>query len=143
MTKSDVQTSLRLPEELRNRLAQAASAEGRGIGEEIRRRLERTFAEDDAVTVRVPPTQDEETGRTLRVFAAMAAIVAGEWSPWHADAGAFAVFKAGIEDVLSRHQPEAGGAVPKTDRGAALFKGDPVRAGGVLAFSAEIAEGLI
>jgi phytoene/squalene synthetase len=136
MTKSDVQTSLRLPEELRDRLAAASAAEGRGIGEEIRRRLEASFGS-------APASEDTKTGNLLRVIARAAAILDEHWSAWHADAGAFAVFHAAIEDVLMRQQPDNSGAVPKTDRGASLFHGDPERAGGVLAFTAEMAENLI
>ncbi len=137
MTKSDVQTSLRLSEELRNRLAAFAAAEGRGIGEEIRRRLETSFGS-------APVPEDPKTGNLLRVIARAAAILEEHWAPWHADAGAFAVFHAAIEDVFARQQPDASGAVPKTDRGASLFGGDdPQRAGGVLAFTAEMAENLI
>lgn len=136
MTQSDVQTSLRLPEELRDRLAQAATENGRGIGEEMRRRLEASFGS-------VPTSEDQKTSQLLRVIARSAAILVEHWALWHEDAGAWAVFRGAIEDVLTERRPEATGAVPKTERGASLFKSAPEQAGSTLAFVAEIAEGLI
>jgi hypothetical protein len=126
---------LRLPVELRDRLAAAATAEGRSLGEEVRRRLDASFGS-------APMVEDQKTGDLLRVVARCAAILDKEWAPWHADAGAFAVFQAAVDDVLSHHKPETIGATPKTDRGRALFDGAPEKAGNVLAFTAELAEGL-
>lgn len=137
MPASDAQTSLRLPQELRDQLGSAADAAGRSVGEEIRRRLEASFAGSP------PAAADHRTSDLLRVIARCAAILSEHWAPWHADAAAFAVFHAAIEDRLSRHRPEASGATAKTDRGEKLFAGDPERAGGLLAFSAELAEGLV
>ena len=134
MTKSDVQTSLRLPEELRDRLTQAAVENGRGIGEEMRRRLEASFGSA------APAPDDPQTARLLRVIARSAAILNQEWAPWHADAGAWAVFKAAVESTLAEHRPEATGAAMSL-RGASLFTGENV--GDVLCFMAELAEGLV
>jgi hypothetical protein len=139
MASTEIQTSLRMSEALRDRLARAAAEAGRGLGEEVRRRLEASFGS-------APVVEDPKTADLLRVIARAAAILDKQVAAWHADAGAFAVFKAAIEDVLSRQKPEATSAVPKTDRGAALFQGSsasPERAGEMLAFSAELAEGLI
>ena len=135
MAASEIQTSLRMPEALRDRLAQAATANGRGLGEEIRRRLEASFGS-------APVSADPKTADLLRVVARAAAILNEQWAPWHADAGPFAVFKAAIEDVLSRQQPEASGTTKKSYRGAVLFDAStpPERQGAMLAMLAEIAE---
>lgn len=138
MAASEIQTSLRMPEALRDRLAQAASEAGRGLGEEIRRRLEASFGS-------TPVSADPKTGDLLRLIARAAAILAEHWVPWHEDAGPFAVFNAAIENVLSRQQPKASGAIKKSYRGAVMFDAStpPERQGAMLAMLAEIAEGLI
>lgn len=135
MPARDAQTSLRLPQELRHRLGSAADAAGRSVGEEIRRRLEASFAGS------APAVEDQRTSDLLRVIARASAILAKEWAAWHADAGAFAVFGAAIEDVLSRQQPETTSAARKTDQGKKLFAGP--NAGAVLAFAAEATENLL
>ena len=101
MTKSDVQTSLRLPEELRERLAQAAAENGRGIGEEMRRRLEASF--DGVPSADDPKTADLLAAvlrltREAGVFAAEMALLErdGPEPRWHETPFAVAVVRAGL-----------------------------------------------
>ena len=55
MAKTDAQTALRMSEGLHRRLSKAAEAAGHSLGEEMRRRLERSFA----------LAADAETGQLL------------------------------------------------------------------------------
>ncbi len=138
MATTDLQTSLRMPAPLRDRLLAAAEANSRGIGAEICHRLEASFGP-------APVTADAKTAGLLQVIARAAAILQKEWTLWHADAKAFGVFKAAINDVLTRQQPPAAGKpAPMSYRGATLFgEGPPERAGSVLSILAEIAEGQV
>jgi hypothetical protein len=107
MTKSDVQTSLRLPEELRDRLTQAAADHGYGIGEEIRRRLEASFAGGTA-------TADGKTSQVIHAFAWTAEIVGSSYLQWHADRFAFEIVKAAVNAAMDYYRPP-GEPVSKVD----------------------------
>jgi hypothetical protein len=89
----DIQTSLRLPRELYERLSQAAG--NRGIGEEIRQRLQRSFG--DKLT-------DPKTRKLLSAinFVATSMTLDGNW---HEDLNLFRVFKAALVALLSRFEP--------------------------------------
>ena len=86
----DVQTSLRMSKELRDRLAQAAEDNGRAIGEEIRRRLEASFGP-------APSTSDPKTAALLNRIDDMVGS-AGLMNdlPWHEDPLANAVLRAAL-----------------------------------------------
>lgn len=136
MPKSDVQSSLRLPEELRDRLAQAAADNGHGIGEEMRRRLEASFGS-------APLSDDQKTAKLLQVIARAAAILTSEWAAWHEDARACAVFKAAVADLIGRRQVVdiLSDRPKKSDRAERMFGGPLDKDADMLAFLAEIAEG--
>ena len=53
MAKTDAQTALRMSEDLHRRLSKAAEVAGRSLGEEMRRRLDRSSAS----------SSDAETGQ--------------------------------------------------------------------------------
>jgi len=99
MAKSDVQTSLRLPEELRDRLAAAADKGGRGIGEEIRRRLEASFKSE-------PNSDDPKTGELLAGVARMAEFLARYYPQWHMDGFSFKAFKYATDKLIGIYQPK-------------------------------------
>jgi hypothetical protein len=87
----DMQTSLRMSKELRDRLARAAEVNGRPIGEEMRRRLEASFALSPKDTV------DSETAKLahrVTELAALAGVVSGR--PWHENAFANVLLRAAL-----------------------------------------------
>ena len=98
MPKSDVQTSLRLPEVLRDRLAQAAAETGHGIGEEMRLRLEASFKPQ-------PTDGDPRTLQFAEAVKIAAANLGRVCAPWHKDPFAFAIFKVAFDTLLQRFQP--------------------------------------
>ena len=88
--REDAQTSLRLPQELRDRLGSAAGAAGRSVGEEIRRRLEASFGRD-------PAADDPETARLARMIIRLVEAMSSECErPWHEDPWAVAVVRAAL-----------------------------------------------
>jgi len=102
----DVQTSLRMPEELRDRLAKAAEENGRGIGEEMRRRLEASFRP-------APATDDPKTTNLLRLVAQLADHVGLTCErPWHEDPFAAAVARVGLGLLI---RPVEGDVKPLPD----------------------------
>jgi hypothetical protein len=116
-SEKDVQTSLRLPAAMYEGLSKAATERGTGIGEEIRARLEESFA----LEVREPE---------IRLFAEAIIQAARHIEPsygsWCKDPFAFAVFKVAINTLLtssgrragqSRHpQIPMGLPIPSSDR---------------------------
>jgi Arc-like DNA binding domain len=103
VAKADTQTSLRLSEELRDRLATTAAAKGHGIGEEIRQRLEASFE--------MPAADDPKTPKLLAAIDHVAAgmILDGNW---YDDLHLFQVFKVAVLTLLSRFEPS--GASPNS-----------------------------
>jgi hypothetical protein len=85
-----------MPEELRDRLAQAAAKNGHGIGEEMRRRLEASFGP--------APSGDPKTRQLLAAIAHVpdGMILDGNW---HEDQHLFQVFKEALLLLLSRFKP--------------------------------------
>jgi len=78
MAKSDVQTSLRLSEELRDRLATAAVDNRHGIGEDMRQRLEASFKFE-------PNSDDPKMRELLAGVARMAEFLARYYPQWHTE----------------------------------------------------------
>ena len=138
MPASDAQTSLRLPVELRDRVAQAAASEGRSLGEEIRRRLEASFGSAPAAV------EDQKTASLLKRIIHADRMLREEWTPWHRDRAAFDIFRAAVDDLLRSSRPvpplegidQPNEPAPMTENGVSLFKGTTEDAGNRLAFLA-------
>jgi hypothetical protein len=90
-----IQSAVRLPRSLHERLKKEGGR--RGMGEEIRRRLEYAFAaagtSSDAIT-------DELLAETNDIARDLS-----RYGLWHADRHAFDVFKSAVNALLSNHQP--------------------------------------
>jgi hypothetical protein len=106
-----VQTAVRLPQSLRDRLSKAGGE--RGLGEEIRRRLEASFEAAKAPA-------DPNTPELLDAIAFCAEEIARELRPWSADAFAFRVLKEAISLLLADFEPE-GEAVPPPNPDSVLI----------------------
>jgi hypothetical protein len=110
------QSAVRLPRSLHERLKKAGGA--RGMGEEIRRRLEASFeAEGEAPTD--PKTR--ELLEAISFLATRGAIFYGDWSE---DAFAFQVLKGSVDMLFKRYQPEGDLVHPKanpTELGETIF----------------------
>jgi hypothetical protein len=100
-----VQSAIRLPRSLHERLKQAGG--DRGMGEEIRRRLEASFDAEKAPAN--PKTRD-----LLEAIASFTVETTGYYGNWSEDAFAFDVLKACVDMFFTRYQPK-GEAVPKPD----------------------------
>src|ERR1700751_4932163 len=92
-----IQSAVRLPRSLHERLQKAGGE--RGMGEEIRRRLELTFAGEGAPTDQITDEVITEIGEISRDLL--------RYGPWHADPAAFNVFKAALNALLLNHQPRS------------------------------------
>ena len=97
----DIQTSLRLPRELYERLLQAAG--DRGIGEEIRQRCQASFAPE--------PSDDPKTAELATAVAKLASEASSYYRPWHEDPHTFAIVKVGMDLLLACYRPK-GDPVP-------------------------------
>jgi len=93
-----IQSAVRLPRSLHQRLKKAGGE--RGMGEEIRRRLEASFA----VKVKVP--SDPKTRELVEKIEQLVLNTPLD-KPWHADREAFLVFQAAINATLSRYEPSS------------------------------------
>ncbi len=114
-----VQTAVRLPQSLRDRLSKAGGE--RGLGEEIRVRLEASFTADKAPA-------DPKTPQLLDAISFCAEEIARDLRPWSADPFAFAVLKETISALLTDLEPE-GEAVPHPNPDSVLvflFDDEPV-----------------
>jgi hypothetical protein len=108
-----IQVAVRLPRELQERLKQAGGE--RGMGEEIRRRLEASF---DAERAPGNPKTQELLDAISFAAEEEAAYYNGNW--WE-DPFAFDVFKEYVNLLLANCRPE-GEVVPKpTELGGILF----------------------
>ena len=98
-----VQTAVRLPQSLRDRLSKAGGE--RGLGEEIRRRLEASFEAEKAPA-------DPKTRELLDAISSCAERIALDYGSWAEDPFAFEVLKVCVSMLLTHFQPE-GEPVPK------------------------------
>jgi len=105
-----VQTAVRLPQSLRDRLSKIGGE--RGLGEEIRSRLEASFEAAKAPA-------DPKTPELLDAIAYYAEEIARELRPWSKDPFAFRVLKEAISLLLADFEPE-GEAVPPPNPDSAL-----------------------
>jgi hypothetical protein len=111
MAKADAQTALRMPEDLHRRLSKAAEAAGHSLGEEMRRRLDRSFA----------LSADAETGQLLAQIAHAAKLIGDFWSPWHSGRQAFDTFMGAVKIFAERQKPSESIAVESNK----MFDGGP------------------
>jgi hypothetical protein len=127
-----IQSAVRLPRSLHERLQKAGGT--RGMGEEIRRRLELTFAGEGAPT-------DEITDEVIAEIREIARDLS-RYAPWHTDGDAFDVFKAAVNALLSNHRPR-GDRKPETKAHLQAVYGDktPEDIGLILAHAAIFAYG--
>jgi hypothetical protein len=105
-TKNMIQTALWLPRDMHELLKKAGGE--RGMGDEIRRRLEASFGAEQGATT------DPKTAELLDKIARLALNTPLN-GPWHADGEVFEVFKAAINATLSSYQP-SGEATGPTGR---------------------------
>jgi hypothetical protein len=94
------QLKITLPDAIRAKLDAAAAKSGYSLAEEIRSRLERTFADDELDQ----PTRDFLDGLKL----IPAEIERETGALWHSHAGAFAVFRQAILSRLARLRSTGG-----------------------------------
>jgi hypothetical protein len=110
-----VQTAVRLPQNLRDRLSEVGGE--RGLGEEIRRRLEASFEVAD-------PSVDPKTRELLDAIAFFDEEMFHHFGSWSKEPFAFNVMKACVDMLLAYYRPEGEAkAPPTTDRKAALLYG--------------------
>jgi hypothetical protein len=98
-----VQSAIRLPQNLHILLKKAGGE--RGMGDEIRRRLEASFA---AEKIQANP----KTRELVDAISSCARETARYYGSWSEDAFAFGVLKACVNMLLAHYQPE-GDAAPK------------------------------
>ena len=94
-TKYMRQTALWLPHSMYDDLKRASSE--RGLGDEIRRRLELSLKQDQS-------SRDKKTTGLMQEITRVD--VNMPIKPWHADRLAFDVFEVAIKDLLSEYQPK-------------------------------------
>lgn len=92
-----IQTAIRLPRTMIERL-KAAGGE-RGMNEEVRQRLEESFAEPRMTVA------DQTTEQLLGMIEQIAWTIAVD-GQWHQNSNSFQVFKAAIEALLSHYHPK-------------------------------------
>lgn len=110
-----VQTAVRLPQSLRNRLSRAGGE--RGLGEEIRSRLEASFSA-------IAEPADPQTRDLLEAIAFFDAEMFYHFGSWSKEPFAFEVMKAAVETLLAYHRPKGEvKAPPATDDKAAILYG--------------------
>lgn len=97
------QSAVRLPRSLHERLKKAGGE--RGMGEEIRRRLEASFDAEKAPA-------DPNTRELLAAISSFAEETTSYYGGWSENAFAFEVLKACVNMLLTHYQPE-GEPVPK------------------------------
>lgn len=100
-----VATAVRLPQTLRDRLSKAGGE--RGLGEEVRLRLEASFEADKAPA-------DPKTCELLDAINRCAELTADDYGHWWDNAFSFEVIQACVNMLLTRYRPK-GEAVPKPE----------------------------
>jgi hypothetical protein len=103
-----VQSAIRLPRKLHERLKRAGGA--RGMGEEIRRRLQASL---DAETVPVDPN----TIHLISAVSSCADKITNDYGAWSEDPFAFEVLKSCVNMLWMRFQP-TGEPIPKPKTGS-------------------------
>lgn len=98
-----VQSAIRLPKSLHQRLKKAGGE--RGMGEEIRRRLEASFDAEKAPA-------GAKTAELLDAIAYCAERTADDYAPWSDDPFSFEVLKGCVDMILAKDRPK-GEPVPK------------------------------
>jgi hypothetical protein len=93
------QIKFRLAGELNARIEQAAMEHGWGVSEEIRRRLEASFAND-------PANADQKTAAFLSAVAKIAHNLGVFYEPWHQSAYSLAVLKSSVTALLTVMGPK-------------------------------------
>jgi hypothetical protein len=117
-TADMLQSAVRLPKSLHDRLKKAGGE--RGMGEEIRRRLEASFEAEKAPA-------DPTTRELLDAISAMAEEIADFYGRWSDDAFAFEVLKDCVNMLWAYYQPKGEPrANPNPDSAAdILFSPEP------------------
>jgi hypothetical protein len=110
-TKNMIQTALWLPRDLHEQLKKEGGE--RGLGEEIRRRLQYALNAADTPT-------DQITDEVLDQIRDITRDLSGD-DPWHANRFVHAVLKAAIDVLLSNHQPRGEGKPETKARLQALY----------------------
>jgi hypothetical protein len=115
MSVNMVQSAVRLPQSLHDRLKKAGGE--RGMGEEIRKRLEASFNAE-----KVPG--DQSTRELLDAISAVADETTSYYGRWSENAFAFEVLKACVNMLWSYYQPKGElAANPNPDSAADLLFG--------------------
>jgi hypothetical protein len=100
-----IQSAVRLPRSLHERLKKAGGE--RGMGEEIRRRLEASYdAEEEA-------PRDPQTRELLEAASFLAKQTTSYYGSWSEDAFAFKVLKGCMDRLLEHYQPEGDPSLAK------------------------------
>ena len=108
-TENDIQTSLRMSRALYDALLGAAQQRGVGVGEEIRQRLDSTFA----LALGQP-----ETGEFVSAIMHAAHQIERAYGHWRADPFAFRVFNTAISTLLAYYTPKGEPTRPATEPGS-------------------------
>jgi hypothetical protein len=96
-TAEMLQSAIRLPKDLHDRLKKAGGE--RGMGEEIRRRLEASFESE-----RLP--EDPTTHELLQAISTVADELTDDFGRWSENAFAFEVLKTCVDMLLALYQPK-------------------------------------
>jgi hypothetical protein len=107
-TKNMIQTALWLPLDMHEQLKKDGGE--RGLGDEIRRRLQYAFA---AAEMSGDEVTDEVHNQIKDIF--------GDHPDWHADRFVYDVVRAAIEVVFSSHRPDGEGKPETKARLQALY----------------------
>jgi hypothetical protein len=115
ITEKMIQSAVRFPEGLHDRLKKAGGE--RGMGEEIRRRLEASFDAEKAPA-------DQRTAELLDAITAVANETTSYYGRWSENAFAYEVVKACVNILWSYYQPKGEPvAKPNSDSAADLLFG--------------------
>jgi len=107
------QTTMRLPRDLYRRLKRAGGE--RGMGEEIRRRLEASFE---------PESTNQKTKELLQAIAFVADETDNNYGPWSESAFAFEVVKLCVDLLLVLDRPKGDAIAPGDSTIGTLIYGD-------------------
>lgn len=110
-----VQSSLRLPKELFDRLTAIGKQNGGGMGEEIRRRLEASFKQDAAI-YDAKVGVDRPTQQLIDAVAFFADDTNSSYGAWSENPFAFDVMKECLVKAVDQYKPKgASKPLPKED----------------------------